>query len=103
VDADGHQLPARWYCPQCEAEWPAAFEHDHTPVQRFSGYDAGKAVVAARRATELETQQRRLALVRAGLEVERESFRATVPLDNLLNLPRNRTPRSRSSLANTAS
>lgn len=72
TNADGQQVGSRWYCPQCSAEWPAAFDHDHPPVQRFSGYDPSKPIAAARRARELESQQRRLAIARAGLAAERK-------------------------------
>lgn len=88
-ESDGTQIGARWYCPQCEAEWPAVFEHDHQPIQRFSGYDPAKPIAAARRARELEAHQRRLAIARAGLAAERRTRVVDdVPrYDNVLNLP----------------
>lgn len=89
ADADGRMQPARWYCPQCEAEWPASFENDRHPVQKFSGYDEGKAIASAQRASHLEMQQRRLAVARAGLYAERASGRDVSLLDNVLTLPRN--------------
>jgi hypothetical protein len=66
-DADGRQIPARWFCPDCSLEWPAAIEHGHQPVMRFSGYDESKASAARLRASQLETQQRTLALARGGM------------------------------------
>jgi hypothetical protein len=67
-DDEGRRLPPRWFCPDCGAKWAANFEHDRRPVTRYSGYDEAKAVASARRASNLESQQRKLALVRAGLD-----------------------------------
>jgi hypothetical protein len=67
TDLHGDMLPPRWYCDQCGAEWPAVFERDQTPIQRFTGYDESKAVSAARRAEHLQDRRRALALERAGL------------------------------------
>jgi hypothetical protein len=62
---DGTRVPARWYCDQCGASWPAAIEHDTTPVMRYSGFDQSKAPAAARRAAEEERKRQALAVRRA--------------------------------------
>jgi hypothetical protein len=67
TDAKGTRTPAQWYCGQCGERFPAAFEHDHTPIQRFEGYDETKARNAARRASDLEDRRRQLAVRRAGM------------------------------------
>ena len=67
TDANGNRTPAQWYCGQCGERFPADFEHDHTPIQRFHGYDESKARTAARRASDLEDRRRQLAVRRAGL------------------------------------
>lgn len=67
TDEHGNRTPAQWYCGQCGRRFPAYFEHDRTPIQRFSGYDETKAREAARRAAELADRKRQLALKRAGL------------------------------------
>jgi hypothetical protein len=66
VAETGERLPARWYCDHCGESWPAGITHEAGPVQRFSGYDESKARSAARRANELETAQRDLAVRRSG-------------------------------------
>jgi hypothetical protein len=66
VDAEGTRVPARWFCDACGASWPANFEREHHPVRKFEGFDAAKAVSAARRADELFRRQHQLALRRAG-------------------------------------
>ena len=63
---NGERLPARWYCDHCGESWPAGITHGAAPIQRFSGYDETKARGAARRASELETAQRDLAVRRSG-------------------------------------
>ncbi|GMV23269.1 MAG: hypothetical protein AMXMBFR57_32180 [Acidimicrobiia bacterium] len=68
TDLHGAPLPPRWFCDRCGREWPAEFQKDQIPVQRFSGYDESKAVSAARRADQLRERQRHLALERAGLK-----------------------------------
>jgi hypothetical protein len=69
-DMEGNMLTPRWYCDGCGLEWPAHFEKDATPIQRFSGYDESKAVSAAKRQEELRDRQRLAALERAGLRVK---------------------------------
>lgn len=66
-NADGTDVPARWFCDACSRTWPAVFERDQHPVMRFEGYDESKAQNSARRADELERRQRALALRRAGM------------------------------------
>ncbi len=78
VDEAGQRLPARWYCDDCGRSWAANFEHGHTPVQRFKGYDESKAVTSARRAQELELAQRALAIRRAGIETTYPTARQTL-------------------------
>jgi hypothetical protein len=68
TDAEGRRQPAQWFCAHCGQRFPADFEHDSSPVPRFTGYDEAKAVAAAKRAADLEQNQRRLALKRAGLK-----------------------------------
>ena len=68
TDFTGARQPARWYCDRCGKTWDAVFERSQTPVQRFTGYDAAKAVGAAKRAAELADRRRALALDRAGLK-----------------------------------
>jgi hypothetical protein len=65
--ADGTRLPARWFCDACGKSWPAAFEHENTPVVRYSGFDETKAPAAARRAADLDRRKQALAVKRAGL------------------------------------
>lgn len=77
TDADGKRQPAQWFCPQCGHRFPATFEHDKPPIQRFKGYDESKAVAAAKRAADMEQRQRQLALKRAGLK--RPSTPAAAP------------------------
>ena len=81
TDESGQRVPPRWYCDKCGKEWPANFEHAHPPVMRFEGYDESKAVLSAKRATELESQQRVLAVKRAGIDriAARSSLRAVPP------------------------
>jgi hypothetical protein len=67
TDADGTRTPAQWYCGQCGERFPASFEHEHAPIQRFSGYDETKARNAARRAADLDDRRRQLAVKRAGM------------------------------------
>ena len=64
---DGSRVAARWCCHECGKTWPAAFEHDTRPIQKYSGYDESKAIAAARRAEHLSKQQRDLAVRRSGL------------------------------------
>jgi hypothetical protein len=71
VDHFGRHSPAHWYCDDCGRRWAASFEHESRPIQRFAGFDPSKAVDAARRADELETRRREMALVRAGLSSRR--------------------------------
>jgi hypothetical protein len=77
TDFTGAKQPARWYCDRCGKTWEAVFERAQTPVQRFTGYDAAKAVGAAKRAAELADRRRALALDRAGLKPQ--SKRASKP------------------------
>jgi len=65
--SDGTRTPAQWYCGQCGERFPASFEHDHPPIQRFFGYDETKARNAARRAADLDDRRRQLAVKRAGM------------------------------------
>jgi hypothetical protein len=67
TNADGTRSAAHWYCDRCGKSWAAEFEHTPRLIQRFDGYDASKALTAAKRAEELERQQRTMALRRAGL------------------------------------
>jgi hypothetical protein len=67
TDAEGNRTPAQWYCGQCGERFPASFEHEHAPIQRFSGYDETKARNAARRAADLDDRRRQLAVKRAGM------------------------------------
>ena len=71
ADPSGQRIPPRWYCADCGRSWPANFERQQTPIQRFSGYDESKAVSSARRAVELESAQRVLAVRRAGSDWDR--------------------------------
>src|SRR5215469_285243 len=73
TDEKGHRTPAQWYCGQCGERFPASFEHEHTPIQRFQGYDESKARNAARRAADLEDRRRQLAVRRAGMTRRLES------------------------------
>lgn len=87
-DDEGRRLPPRWFCPDCGAKWAANFEHDRRPVARYSGYDEAKAVAPARRARALEAEQRKLALVRAGLNApELPVFSAPRPRPVLARTP----------------
>jgi hypothetical protein len=70
TDAQGNRTPAQWYCGQCGEQFPATFEHDHAPIQRFHGYDETKARNAARRASDLEDRRRQLAVRRAGMTAQ---------------------------------
>jgi hypothetical protein len=67
LGADGQRQGAQWFCGQCGRYWPAVFEHDHAPVQRFHGYDESKARAAAKRAADLADRQRELAVRRGGM------------------------------------
>ena len=67
IDEQGVLQPAQWYCGACGERFPATFVHDRTPIPRFTGYDESKSRVSARRAADLEQNQRRIALKRAGL------------------------------------
>jgi hypothetical protein len=67
TDFMGEKLPARWYCDRCGRSWPAQFEHETRPVQKFVGYDEKKASMAIERAQMLEDQRRSIAMQRAGL------------------------------------
>jgi hypothetical protein len=67
VDINGEALPPRWYCDHCGKEWPAHFDKDRVPIQRFTGYDESKAVSAAKRADQLRERRRLMAIERAGL------------------------------------
>lgn len=78
TDEHGHRTPAQWYCGQCGKRFPAQFEHDRTPIQRFSGYDESKAREAARRAADLDGRRRQLAVRRAGLTRSPEPEHDTV-------------------------
>jgi hypothetical protein len=82
ADMDGNRLTPRWYCDSCGLEWPAHFEKDATPIQRFSGYDESKAVSAAKRQEELQERQRTAALERAGLRTRSTARKvpATAPV-----------------------
>jgi hypothetical protein len=71
VDDHGVRQPARWYCDRCGKTIDAAFDRDRTPVPRFVGYDQTKAAGAAKRADELASRQRELAVRRAGMNVTR--------------------------------
>jgi hypothetical protein len=77
TDIDGTALPPRWFCDSCGKTWAAHFEREHTPIQRFTGYDESKAVRAAKRASELADRQRALALQRAGLRPAARKARTT--------------------------
>lgn len=66
TNTDGSRVSARWCCHECGKTWPATFEHDTRPIQKYSGYDESKAIAAARRADQLSRQQRGLAVRRAG-------------------------------------
>jgi len=68
INEAGERVPARWFCDQCGRSWPAGIERGRPPVQRFAGYDPSKAIRSAHRATELELQQRLLAVRRAGID-----------------------------------
>jgi hypothetical protein len=65
VKADGTREPARWFCDQCGKSWPAAIEHESTPIVRYSGFDQTKAPAAARRASEADRKRQALAVRRA--------------------------------------
>jgi hypothetical protein len=67
TDFTGHRLPARWFCDRCGQAWPALFDHETKPVQKFVGYDEKKASMAIERAQVLEDQKRTIAMQRAGL------------------------------------
>jgi hypothetical protein len=77
VDEAGERLPARWYCDNCGRSWPANFEHEHAPVQRFKGYDESKAVTAARRAKDLERARRALAIRCSGVDASYLTYQAS--------------------------
>jgi len=81
VDFRGERTPVHWYCADCDRRWPAHFEHDTRPVQRFTGFDPSKAVRAARRASELEARRRELAVVRSGQGQRMRPPAAPVPID----------------------
>ena len=78
TESDGKRVPARWYCSKCGHTWAAAIESEHRPVLRFKGYDESKAVASARRADQLERQQRGLAVKRAGIDTATGPRRARV-------------------------
>jgi hypothetical protein len=65
VRDDGTREPARWFCDQCGKSWPAAIEHESTPIVRYSGFDQTKAPAAARRADEADRKRQALAVRRA--------------------------------------
>ncbi len=67
IDETGKRLPARWYCDACGREWSASIEVGHAPIQKFTGFDQTKAILAAQRAADLEMRQRSLAMRRAGI------------------------------------
>jgi len=73
---DGSRTGPRWCCHECGKVWPAAFEHESRPIQKYTGYDESKATAAARRAEALTRQQRGLAVRRSGLAGR---SRATAP------------------------
>src|SRR6185295_10041047 len=79
VDAHGERQPARWFCGQCGEYWPAVFEHEHAPIQRFHGYDESKARESAKRAAALEQRQRELAVRRAGMTTRQPDVRPSRP------------------------
>lgn len=81
VDFRGERTAVHWYCADCGHRWPAHFEHDTRPVQRFTGFDPSKAVRAARRASELETRRRELAVARSGQSQRTRPPVAPVPID----------------------
>jgi hypothetical protein len=72
VDDLGQRHPPHWYCDDCGRRWVARFEHDSQPVMRFAGFDPEKAVDAARRADELVSRRREMAVARAGLGAQRK-------------------------------
>jgi len=78
IDEDGVLEPAQWYCGACGHRFPADFVHDRTPIPRFTGYDETKSRVSAKRAADLEQNQRRLALKRAGMASRSASAATTV-------------------------
>jgi len=67
TDFTGQRLPARWFCDRCGQSWAAQFDHETKPVQKFVGYDEGKASAAIERAQVLEDQKRSINMQRAGL------------------------------------
>jgi hypothetical protein len=71
TDADGVAQPAHWYCSDCGRSWPAHFERDSTPIQRYAGYDPSKLPQAARRAAQLDRRLQVLAVQRAGITAPR--------------------------------
>jgi hypothetical protein len=71
TDFTGEKLPARWYCDRCGRSWPAQFEHETKPIQKYIGYDEKKAAAAIERAQTLEDQKRSIAMQRAGLRQAR--------------------------------
>ncbi len=66
--ADGSRISARWYCPDCRAEWPAGIDRVGTSktIRKFDGYDQSKAPLAAAKAEQLNKRRTAAALERAG-------------------------------------
>ena len=79
IDDQGVRQPARWYCDRCGKTIDAAFDRDRRPVPRFVGYDQTKAAGAAKRADELESRQRELAVKRAGMSITRKQAKIVEP------------------------
>ena len=76
IDEHGNRIPAHWFCGQCGKAFPADFERDHAPVQRFAGHDESKATQSARRAEVFDTRRRQLAVQRAGMPVPKRAVAA---------------------------
>ncbi len=73
TDEHGNRVPAHWFCGQCGKIFPASFEREHAPVQRFAGHDESKATQSARRAEVFDARRRQLAVQRAGMPAPKRS------------------------------
>jgi hypothetical protein len=87
TDENGNRLAAQWFCGHCGKKFPARFEHDHAPIQRFEGFDPIKAQNSARRAADFEQRTRKLAVKRSGIKKRQTPAPTPAPAVSPVNRP----------------